>query len=110
MNTRVFKRNPLSSLFLGIVPIVFTLVIVGMVWVGLQQTEEANRAEGLRLLEEAVLRAAIHSYAVQGYFPESLAYISETYGIYIDTTRFIVHYDVFAPNILPDIRVFYLGE
>ena len=108
MYSRVFKKNFFASLISGLLPVLFTLLIVGMIFLGLRQTEEANRAEGVRLLEEALLRAAIHSYAVEGYFPESLSYITENYRIFIDDTRFLVHYEVFASNILPDIRVFEL--
>ena len=102
---RVFKRNFVQSLFSGIIPVIFTIAIIVIVLIGLRQADEANRAEGLRVLEEALHRAVIHSYAVEGSFPESLAHITETYGIYIDSTRFVVHYDVFAQNILPYIRV-----
>ena len=93
---------------MAVAPLLLTIAIIAMVMVGLRQADEANRAEGLRLLEEAIFRAVIHSYAVEGHFPESLDYLSEKYGIFIDTTRFLVHYDVFAVNILPDIRVFAL--
>jgi DNA invertase Pin-like site-specific DNA recombinase len=98
------KRRHIS----GIVPLTFTIVILVMIVFGLRQADEANRAEGVRLLEEAILRAAVHSYAVGGYFPDSISYIEENFGIYIDRTRFIVHYEVFASNILPNIRVFEL--
>ena len=109
METRVFKRSFFASLFSRLVPIVFTLVMIGFVVAGLRHAEEASRAEGARLLEEALRRVAIHSYAVEGYFPESLAYITESYGIYIDKTRFIVHYYVFAANLFPDIWVFQIN-
>ena len=104
-NHRVFKRNFFQSVISGTIPIIFTFIIIVLVLIGLRQAEESNRAEGLRMLEEAIHRAVIHSYAVEGFFPESLAHISETYGIYIDSTRFVVHYDVFAQNMPPYIRV-----
>jgi len=93
-----------------VVPLIFTFSVVVIVLVGLSQAEEASRAEGVRILEEAIMRASVHSYAVDGHFPESLDYIVETFGIFIDTTRFVVHYEVFAQNLLPDIRVFELGR
>ena len=105
MTRRVFKQNLLQAIISGLIPIIFTLAVMAVVIIGLGQAGEANRAEGLRVLDEAIRRAAIHSYAIEGNFPESLAHISETYGIYIDTTRFIVHYEIFAPNIMPYIRV-----
>jgi hypothetical protein len=107
-NVRVFRKGFFSSLLAGIVPLAFTLIIMVMVIFGLRQTEASNRAEGVRLLEEAIMRVVIHNYAIEGYFPESLDYIVENYGIFIDHTRFVVHYDAFATNLLPDIRVFEL--
>ena len=109
MGSQVFKKTFFSSFISVLVSIIFTLVIVTMVWVGLRQAEQASRAEGLRLLEEAIMRVVVHSYAVNGYFPESLDYIIANYGIYIDTSRFVVHYDIFASNLLPDVRVFFIS-
>jgi len=110
MGEQVFKKNFISRLISAIVPIFFTLIIVGIIMVGLRQTEEANRAEGVRLLEEALMRVVVHSYAVNGYFPDSLDYIVENFGIYIDTSRFLVHYEPIATNILPNIIVFELNR
>jgi hypothetical protein len=108
MGVPVFEKNPFVKLFSGVRLFVFTLIFVGVVIFGVSQAAEANRAEGIRLLEEAIMRAAVHSYAVNGFFPESLDYIVENFGIHIDP-RFLVHYDVFASNIVPDIRVFELN-
>ena len=108
MDIRAFRSGPIGVLVSGIGTVIFTLIIMAMILFGLRQTEEANRAEGVRLLEESILRAVIHSYAVSGHYPESLQYIVENFGIHIDETRFLVHYDIFATNILPEILVFEL--
>jgi len=110
MDKGVFKKNLIARMISGIRPIVFTVIIIAMIIAGIRQADESSSAEGVRLLEEAIMRAAIHSYAIEGYFPESLAYITENYMIYIDNTRFIVHYDVFATNLLPNIMVFDLNR
>jgi len=109
LGVQVFQKNLLYSMIKNIAPIIFTVIILGVVVVGLRQAEESSRAEGRRLLEEAILRVAIHSYAVEGYFPQSLEYIVEHYGIHVDSSRFVVHYQVFAQNLLPDVRVFELA-
>lgn len=106
MGVRVFKKKFSCGNFFGRLPVIFTLAIIAIVVVGLGGAEEASRAEGRIVLEDALVRAAVHSYAVNGYFPPSLEYIVENFGVYIDTSRFVVHYDVFASNLLPDIRVF----
>lgn len=88
-----------------VAPVFLTLAIMIMVVFGLRQTEQSSRDEGLRLLEESVQRAAIKCYAIEGSYPESIAYIEEHYGVVIDRTRYAVHYEIFASNLLPDITV-----
>ena len=78
------------------------VLILGIIIIGLTLTENANKAEGVRLLEEAITRAAVHSYAVEGFYPPNL----ESINVFVDHRQFIVHYEAFASNILPDIRVF----
>jgi len=78
---------------------------MGMIMYGLNQTEEASRAEGLRILEDSIRRAVVMAYAVEGRYPESIDYIEENFGIFIDRTRYIVHYQIFATNVFPDIAV-----
>ena len=108
MKKRVFRRNFIQVALAALAPFLLTGIVIIGLFAGLNQAQEASRAEGMRLLEETLLRVAIHSYAVNGHFPESLDYIVENYNVYIDRTRFVVHYEVFALNILPDIRVFEL--
>jgi len=110
MKTRVFKKSALHTLLTGVAPILFTLAVMIMVAAGLRQTQESGRAEGARFLQEGILRAAIHCYAIEGSYPENLAYITEHYGIHIDRTRYAVHYEIFASNLLPDITVITLNR
>jgi hypothetical protein len=110
MKTRVFQKNTLQILISGIVPLLFTLVVMVMVVSGLQQAEESKLSEGARFLEEAILRAAVHCYAIEGSYPESLTYLTENYGIHIDRRKYVVFYNIFASNILPDITVVVLSK
>jgi len=104
MGVPVFKQNIFVRMFSGVRVFLFTAVVCAVIFVGISQAAQANRDEAMRVLEEAILRAAVQSYAINGYFPESVDYIVENFGIYI-SRRFVVHYDVFASNMLPDIQV-----
>jgi len=107
---RAFKKNPLLSLLTALTPLIFTgLVLLGLM-LGMSNADDASRSEGVRLLQDALYRVSLHSYAVNGHFPPSLAYIEENYNIFIDRSRFVVWYDVFASNIVPDIRIFALDD
>ena len=101
----IFRKGPLDFLRAAILPLIFTAAIIAMVISGIRQTDESSNAEGLRILEESIQRAVVMNYAIEGRYPESIKFIEENFGIHIDRTRFIVHYNVFASNILPTITV-----
>ncbi|MCL1819821.1 MAG: hypothetical protein FWG36_04085 [Oscillospiraceae bacterium] len=105
MKREIFKKTALGVLKDSIGTLVLTLVILGMVLFGLYQAEQSVRSESIRVLEEGILRAAVKCYTVEGSYPESIAYIEDNYGVYIDRTKYVVHYDIFASNLLPDITV-----
>jgi hypothetical protein len=105
MNTRTFNKNTFQILISGVAPILFTLVVILVMMFGMRQADESSRSEGARFLEESILRAAVHSYATSGQYPESLSYITQNYGIHIDRSKYIVHYEIIASNILPNITV-----
>ena len=106
MKKRVFKPNPLQTLLAWLAPVSASVVVIAMLMIGLAQADTSSRAEGVRLLEESITRATLHSYAVNGRFPQSLAYLEAHFNLYIDRTRFLVHYEVFASNMMPSIMVF----
>jgi len=105
MRKSIFRKSAWDFLRSAIVPVLFTLAVVGMIIYGLRQTEASSRSEGFRILEESIRRAVILNYAVEGRYPESIDYIENRYGIFIDKTKYKVHYDIFASNIMPDIAV-----
>lgn len=68
------------------------------------------REESRAAIREAVLRSAVQCYAVEGAYPESLAYLEEHYGLTVNHRDFIVTYEVFASNRLPEVQVLVRGE
>lgn len=80
----------------------FTMRNVGSV----EQKTLLQRQENVR---SATLRAAVACYSVEGVYPDNVEYLVEHYGLRYDTETFILQYDAFAENILPDIRVLVRG-
>lgn len=72
---------------------------------GLRNVTGKLSEQGKTKLEEAVRRGAVACYAAEGAYPPSIEYLEEHYGLTVDESRYIVHYEVFADNILPDITV-----
>lgn len=61
--------------------------------------------QGAEALKSAVLRSAVQCYAVEGYYPESLDYLTDHYGLRINHDRYIVVYEAFASNLPPQVTV-----
>lgn len=66
---------------------------------------QGNSAEEKKQLEEAIRRSVVTCYATEGVYPPDFAYVKEKYGILVDESRYLVVYDVFAENLMPDITV-----
>ena len=101
----IYRKSAFDFLKSAIAPVLFTVAVMVMIGYGLRQTEASSSAEGLRILEDSLRRAVVMNYAIEGRYPESVQYIEEQFGIFVDRSRYAVHYRVFASNILPDITV-----
>ena len=71
----------------------------------LSRVTAGSSAAQLQQLEDSIRRAAVACYATEGCYPPDLEYLQSYYGIQIDDTRYAVHYEVFAENLMPDITV-----
>jgi hypothetical protein len=81
------------------------IAIAALILTGLSSTEKAGDAEQAKLLRDSISRAVVSCYALEGGYPESLQYLVENYNVRIDESKFIVHYTIFASNIMPDIDI-----
>lgn len=68
------------------------------------------QAEGEKALKEALTRATVQCYAIEGRYPPSIGYLEENYGILVDKERYSVLYSGFASNVMPEITVLRLEE
>ena len=80
------------------------LVLLGFVSAVGNMDERAG-IEGKQRLEETLHKTAVACYAMEGRYPPSVAYMEEHYGVQYDKERYLVAYDAFASNLMPDITV-----
>lgn len=95
------NRGALGWLALPVAIVLALVLFAG----ALDSLTVGRSAEDLRQLEEALRRGCVSCYAVEGRYPPDLDYLKEHYGIQVDEDRYAVVYDVFAPNLMPDITV-----
>lgn len=65
----------------------------------------ASEAAQIETVKNAVRNAVVTCYAVEGVYPRDLDYLVQNYGLAYDESRFLVSYESFASNIIPEIRV-----
>ncbi|MDO4852706.1 MAG: hypothetical protein Q4A88_04705 [Clostridia bacterium] len=81
------------------------VLVLALFFHGLKNVTEEVSEQGRTKLEDAVRRAAVACYAAEGAYPPDVTYMIEHYGLSVDESRYIVHYDIFAENLMPDITV-----
>lgn len=99
------RALPFWALPIAILALTLALLIPGFYSV-------AGRTDGrqTQVLEDALRRASIQCYAIEGRYPPSVQYLEDHYGVLVDHERYAVFYDGFASNLMPDITVIDLKE
>lgn len=103
------KRKYKTSLSARIAPFLVCIVIFAAVLYfvlgGLSDASATADAEGIRIAEESILRSVINCYATEGNYPPDYEYLKDHYGLSVDESKYIIHYEIFASNIMPNITV-----
>lgn len=85
-------------------------VVLGLGILLAQRFQLNQRNRQLEVLEQAIQRSLNLCYAQEGFYPASIDYLVEHYGLVLDEQKVYVSYRVFASNIRPDITLFDRGE
>lgn len=99
-----------GSALTTILPIFLFVVILTIVMLGLSDASQSVDSEGLRVAQDAITRAAVSCYAVEGRYPDTYEYLRDNYGLSVNEERYIIHYMIYADNIMPDITVLPRGD
>lgn len=86
------------------------LALLAVLVYGAQDLSARTDRENLSLLQQSIRRAAVECYALEGWYPDSIDYLVEHYGVYVDDERYMVDYRFVASNLMPDITVLPLSE
>ena len=98
----VLRRGLPLALLLALVPLALLLAARSL-------GGRAGR-EGLELAEQSIRRAAVQCYALEGFYPRTLDYLVENYGVTAGDGRYIISYQYVASNLMPDITVLAPGN
>lgn len=85
--------------------IVLFLLAAGIVLSSIPAVYGAAQVEQLRMAEESLRRAVVTCYALEGRYPPDIDYLRDVYGLQLREDKYIVHYQIFAENIMPEFTV-----
>lgn len=91
------------GLALVVVMVAFAIFLHGKIQQDLAQ-------QSTQSVQEAVLRSAVQCYSVEGVYPSNLDYLERYYGLMIDHETYIISYDTFSSNLLPQVTVLVRGD
>lgn len=102
----IMKRNNSVLMYIRGLLLPCVIVVILLCFVSaLDSLESGREMEDLHQLEEVLRKGCAACYAAEGAYPPDLEYLKEHYGIQVDETKYTVHYDIFAQNLMPDITV-----
>ncbi len=106
----LYEKRPRFRIKGLVITVLVFALLVALFTSLFSSTGSSTDAEQTTLLENAIRNAAVSCYATEGYYPPTLKQLIADYGIIVDRNRFVVRYEVFASNIMPDIFVNFKGE
>ena len=88
-----------------IVIVLLIIALIGGMWGTVTYLDNTEHAEQTEMVYNAVKKAALTCYAVEGAYPSRVDYLEENYGLSYDHELYLVSYNAFASNLFPDVRV-----
>lgn len=88
-----------------IVIVLLIIALIGGMWGAVTYLDNTEHTEQTEMVYNAVKKAALTCYAVEGAYPSRVDYLEENYGLSYDHELYLVSYNAFASNLFPDVRV-----
>jgi len=82
------------------------ILLILYMYYGIENAHKKNDEENFKILSDAIVRSAVHCYAIEGFYPPNIKYLEDNYGLIVDHDKYFISYNIFASNIMPEIMVF----
>lgn len=105
-----FQLQKSRRQYSGVISVLLFLAVLFGVYTALQSLSGRSIDEQERNLIRALRQSTVQCYAVEGFYPENLDYLTKHYKIQYDHDMFFVDYQPFGQNIMPDITVIRKGK
>jgi hypothetical protein len=105
----VFKEKKNYGTLKGILFIAAAAAVVILILFMTSSLNDSRRAESIKIDKEAIVRATVQCYSIEGRYPPNLEYLEANYGLTLDRGKYIYHYNSIGENMMPAIELFPSG-
>jgi len=99
------KKRPNMTMIGTLTAIVVMAAVAVLAFFSIDGFYKSTDGKSLTVLEDAIKKAAVQCYAIEGSYPPDLQYLADHYGIILNEENYIYHYQVFGSNVMPEIIV-----
>jgi len=96
----------LRKLVLKILSVAVVIIFAAFLYMSVDNAQKGSDNEMYEILTDAIARSAVQCYAIEGFYPPDIEYLEENYGLVVNHDKYVISYNVFASNIMPEIEVF----
>ena len=102
---RFQKTRPATQLYGRLLSALALTAALLLLARGLDNISGMTERQEAESLESSVRQSAVHCYALEGFYPDSLDYLEQHYGLTYDKDKYIVSYETIGSNLMPDVSV-----
>lgn len=88
---------------------VIFLFVACVAWFGLIDAQQSSATKDTQRVKQAIQKAALTCYSMEGSYAKDLAYLQEHYGLYLEEDAYFIQYRYQGQNLMPDISVYHKG-
>jgi hypothetical protein len=103
-------RDKRASKSVQYILLIVLLIVLAFSVVQMDKFWKVKEQEQPQRIKEAIEKACVQCYALEGSYPPDLEYLGQHYGLVLDHERYFYFYEVFASNIMPDVEVYEKGK
>lgn len=95
------KKAPVKLLF----SIAFICLIFYIFISGVSSVSDSAKQKEAESLKNTIMQSIVQCYAIEGFYPESLEYLKENYGISYNEDDYVIAYETVGSNLMPSVSV-----
>lgn len=85
--------------------VLFFIAVMAVFLLGISMLSNSSVRDEKEILTKAINKDVIHCYAVEGFYPPSVGYIEDHYGLTYDHDKYLIDYESIGNNIMPNIMI-----